>query len=137
YADESKAALVAELQRKFPLGLEALQPMAEVIRTGEPLFTPAVDTEEVERALPDPAVRELVLRICPRSGMVLPLRVGGRVIGALALAYAESGRRYDEDDFELAKELAQRAALAVRNAELYREAQEALRVREDVLAIVS
>src|SRR5690606_2392456 len=54
-----------------------------------------------------------------------------------ALAYAESGRRYDQDDFELAKELALRAALAVRNAQLYQEAREALRVREEVLAIVS
>src|SRR5690606_38543991 len=88
-------------------------------------------------AVPDPAVQELLLRLCPRSGMVLPLRAGDRVLGALALAYAESGRRYDQDDFELAKELALRAALAVRNAQLYQEAREALRVREEVLAIVS
>lgn len=137
HADESKAALREELDRRFPFGLEAVQPIAEVIRSGEPVFTPEVDVEDVKRAVPDPAVRDLVLRLCPRSGMVLPLRVGDRVLGALALAYAESGRRYDQDDFELAKELAQRAALAVRNAQLYREAREAVRVREEVLAIVS
>lgn len=137
HADESKAALREELQRRFPFGLEAMQPIAEVIRTGEPRFTPDVDVEDVKRTVPDPAVQELVLRLCPRSGMVLPLRAGDRVLGALALAYAESGRRYDQDDFELAKELALRAALAVRNAQLYREAQEALRIREEVLAIVS
>src|SRR5690606_2424528 len=96
-----------------------------------------VDIAEIERSVPDAAVRDLVLQIRPRSGMVLPLRAGDRVLGALALAYAESGRRYDQDDFELAKELALRAALAVRNAQLYQEAREALRVREEVLAIVS
>jgi len=136
-ADESKAALREELHRRFPFGLEAMQPIAEVIRTGEPRFTPEVDVEELKRSVEDPAVRDLLLRLCPRSGMVLPLRAGDRVLGALALAYAESGRRYDQDDFELAKELALRAALAVRNAQLYREAREALRVREEVLAIVS
>src|SRR5690606_8208627 len=137
HADESKAALREELHRRFPFSLEAMQPIAETIRSGEPRFTPDMDVEDVKRAVPDPAVQDLVLRLCPRSGMVLPLRAGDRVLGALALAYAESGRRYDQDDFELAKELALRAALAVRNAQLYREAQEAARIREEVLAIVS
>src|SRR5690606_26358195 len=77
------------------------------------------------------------LRLGVRSGMVLPLRAGGKVLGALALALAGSGRRYDRKDFELAQELAQRAALAVHNALLYRKAQEALRARDEVLAIVS
>src|SRR5690606_5311285 len=103
----------------------AVQPIAEVIRSGEPRFTPDVDIEEIRRSVADPAVQDLVLHLCPRSGMVLPLRAGDRVLGALALAYAESGRRYDQDDFELAKELALRAARA------------ALRLREEVLAIVS
>jgi len=137
HADESKATLREELHRRFPYGIEAVQPIAEVIRSGEPRFTPDVDIEEIRRSVADPAVQDLVLHLCPRSGMVLPLRAGDRVLGALALAYAESGRRYDQDDFELAKELALRAALAVRNAQLYREAREALRLREEVLAIVS
>jgi signal transduction histidine kinase len=59
------------------------------------------------------------------------------VLGAFAFAYAESGRHYGPEEFDLARELVQRAAMAVHNSLLYREAKQAVRARDDVLAIVS
>ena len=53
--------------------------------------------------------------------MIVPLRARGRVIGDLALAMAESGRRYGEEDLALAQQLADRCALALDNARLYAE----------------
>ena len=58
--------------------------------------------------------------------MVVPLRARGRVIGDLALAMMESGRRYDEEDLSLAQQLADRCALALDNARLYTELSEAV-----------
>jgi K+-sensing histidine kinase KdpD len=72
-----------------------------------------------------------------RSIMLVPLVARGRVLGALACARAESGRGYEPSDLTLAEELARRAALAVDNALLYREAQRAVRVRDDFLASAS
>ena len=57
--------------------------------------------------------------------MIVPLRARGRVIGDLALAMAESGRRYGEEDLALAQQLADRCALALDNARLYAELSEA------------
>jgi len=129
--------LLERLLREFPRDVDALQPIAEAIRTGKPQFTPDVDEAALVRAIPDPALRKLVSDLAPRSGMVLPLQAGGRVLGAFAFAYAESGRHYGQEEFDLAQELVHRASMAVHNALLYREARQALRARDDVLAIVS
>jgi signal transduction histidine kinase len=67
--------------------------------------------------------------------MILPLTARGRTLGTLSLVSAESGRRYDERDRALAEELARRAAIAVDNARLYREANDAIRLRDDFLSI--
>ena len=53
--------------------------------------------------------------------MIVPLRARGRVIGDLAMAMAESGRRYGEEDLEFAQQLADRCALALDNARLFTE----------------
>ena len=54
----------------------------------------------------------------------MPLTVQDRVLGAITLATAESGRRYDETDLLFAEELGRRAATAIENARLYRMADE-------------
>jgi serine phosphatase RsbU (regulator of sigma subunit) len=43
----------------------------------------------------------------------------GRTLGALTFVSARSGRRFDEQDVELAQELARRCATAIDNARLY------------------
>jgi PAS domain S-box-containing protein len=57
--------------------------------------------------------------------MIVPLRVRGVVIGDIALATAQSGRRYTEDDLRTAQALANRCALALDNARLFTELREA------------
>jgi PAS domain S-box-containing protein len=65
--------------------------------------------------------------------MVLPLVVRSRMLGALTFVWAESGKRYSAADFSFAQELAARAAVAVDNARLYRDAQH----RRDRLAFLA
>jgi PAS domain S-box-containing protein len=71
------------------------------------------------------------------SGMTVPLRARGRILGTISLFYSESGRRYSPADVELAEDVARRAALALDNARLYREAQEASRIKDEFLATIS
>jgi len=60
-----------------------------------------------------------------RSYICVPLAVGEEILGTLLFASSESGRHYTQADLSLAEDLAQRAALAIENARLYQEAQEA------------
>jgi signal transduction histidine kinase len=70
----------------------------------------------------------------PFSSLSVPLRSRGRVIGAMLFL---TGRRRPSADPSVAHELAHRAAMAIENASLYREAQQAVRVRDEFLSVAS
>src|SRR5439155_2275711 len=66
---------------------------------------------------------------------IVPLTAREHIVGAITLV--SFARGYSHDDLALTQELGHRVALAVDNAQLYAEARAAVRVRDDVLAIVS
>ena len=47
------------------------------------------------------------------------MSAGNRILGAMTLVNAESGRVLDEFDLKLAEQVADRAAVAIENARLY------------------
>jgi signal transduction histidine kinase len=59
------------------------------------------------------------------------------VLGTLILAMSDSGRRYSREDLALAVDMSSRAAMAVENAILYQQAQQAVRSRDEFLSIAS
>lgn len=93
-----------------------------------------------EMPAPSPAEPEdlrALRRLGARSWMTLPLRVRGKTLAVMTLAFAESTRRYADQDLALAEDLAARAAMALENALLFEEVERAVRAREDTLSIVS
>ena len=73
----------------------------------------------------------------PTSLMMVPMVVNNRTIGTIAFGFSASGRRHDGRDLATARNLAERAAVAVENARLFREVQREVKARKDLLAIVS
>jgi signal transduction histidine kinase/CheY-like chemotaxis protein len=69
--------------------------------------------------------------------MTVPMSARGGVLGALSLMTSESGRSYARADLGMAEDIAQRAALAIDNARLYREAHDASRLKDEFLATLS
>ncbi|MCP3140592.1 sensor histidine kinase [Pyxidicoccus xibeiensis] len=72
-----------------------------------------------------------------QSVMAVPLVARGRTLGVITFLAIGPGRRFTQADLETAEDLARRAALAVDNGRLYREAQRAVRVREEFLQVAS
>ena len=72
------------------------------------------------------------------TGTILgvPLVSRGQNLG-IVIAVAPDGKTFTQSDVALFSELARNASLAVDNARLYAESQQAVRAREEVLAIVS
>ena len=68
--------------------------------------------------------------------VVVPLISRAQKLGVV-IAIAPEGKPYTQDDVPLFEELARHASLAIDNSRLYLESQQALRAREEVLAIVS
>jgi signal transduction histidine kinase len=71
-----------------------------------------------------------------RSTLALPLITRGQAVG-MVLLVAPEGKVFTRDDVSVASELARQGALSTDNARLYTESQQAVRAREEVLAIVS
>jgi signal transduction histidine kinase len=67
----------------------------------------------------------------------VPLLARDRCFGVMTLLSTTPGRRYGPADLRLAEELGGRAALALDNARLYAEAQEAIRRRDEFLLVAS
>jgi signal transduction histidine kinase/DNA-binding response OmpR family regulator len=72
-----------------------------------------------------------------RTVAVMPLLARGRILGALTLAQGLSGRDLSPADLALAEDLAGRAAVALDNARLYHEVQEADRHKNEFLAMLA
>ncbi|HEX6694243.1 MAG TPA: ATP-binding protein [Longimicrobiales bacterium] len=128
-----------DMQRllELPFGGHADHPLMVSLTSGEPLFIEDF-TSDVMRAWSEHAAHARILeRLAPRSVIAAPMRARGRTIGVLCFFRGGTGRVHDQDDLELATEIARRAALALDNARLYAEAQAAVLARDDVLAIVS
>ena len=85
---------------------------------------------------PREAARCLLRKCGAQSGLAIPLAARGAVIGVLFFV-SFSGGRFEPSEVEFAQELGRRAGRALDNAQLFHDAQQAARMREDVLAIVS
>ena len=70
------------------------------------------------------------------STMVIPLISRGQRLGFVTVT-ATAGHVFTREDRALAEELARHGSLAIDNSRLYVDSQQALRAREEVLAIVS
>ncbi len=121
HVDPAKVALAHDLQRRVPYDPDASGGVPQVLRTGEPEIIPVITDDMVRQGVADPELRDILLQLGLRSSMVAPLIARGRILGAISLVSAESGRTFTADDLRLAEDLARRAATAIDNAQLYRE----------------
>jgi signal transduction histidine kinase/CheY-like chemotaxis protein len=107
---------------------------AQVIRTGHhELTTPA---NAFVTTVPGCGA-EVVRVLGHGAGLSLPLMARGRTTGALTLVRASAARPFTPEDLAFAEELAARAAMALDNATLYREAREAIQARDEFLSVAS
>jgi len=146
HEDPQKVAWARELQQEYPPDPEALRGSYGVARTGDPEFYPEITDEMLAGAARSARHLRLLRGLGFTSAIIVPLVTRDRTLGVMSLVSAESRRRYDEADLELARELARHAALAVDNALLYeaarkeisdrRRAEEALRSSRNELEIV-
>ncbi|MCP3136108.1 sensor histidine kinase [Pyxidicoccus xibeiensis] len=97
-----------------------------VVRTGRSELLPELDGARPPQALVGTAHGELLHTLGVTSALTVPLAVGTRVLGALCLLSTRSHHRFGEVDRAFMEELAARAALALDNARLLAEAQDAL-----------
>jgi PAS domain S-box-containing protein len=127
HVNPEKADLIRELSRRYPRDPGAPFGPSAVVRTGNTQLVADMSEAMVEQATRDEQHRRLVRSLGARSYMSVPLTSHDRVFGAMTFVVTDSKRRYTPENLAFAKELARRAAAAIDNARLYREAEERAR----------
>ena len=136
-ADPLYERLAEELRRFPPTPTSPRSRVAVALETGRSELIESIPEEYVESIAQGPEHLEILRTLAFRSSMIVPLAARGDVFGAMVFFIAGGERRYNPDDLALAEELARRCAAAMDNARLYRQAQEAIQQRDEVLAAVS
>jgi PAS domain S-box-containing protein len=138
HADPIQDAILAEVGREYRPADNPQSIIMQVLRTGSAVLVPDVTDEFLRAAAPDGTPYARIRAVGVQSLIVVPLRARDRTLGTVSLytAAANSTRRFETADLTLAEELAGRAALALDNAHLYKEAREADRRKDEFLAML-
>nr|MDP9128526.1 ATP-binding protein [Pseudomonadota bacterium] len=134
HKDQKKVELAREFRRRYPPHVNPSSSLMTVLRTGAPQIHSEVTDDLLAKGALDSEHLEMMRRLGLKSILVVPLIARGQTLGAMTLVMSESAYRYVPDDIHCAMELASRAALAVDNARLFREAQELSRKQEEMLS---
>ncbi|MHB8470709.1 MAG: ATP-binding protein, partial [Gaiellaceae bacterium] len=124
HADPAQATFARELQKRYPPAAGASAGAAAVIRTGEAELVPEITDEMLAASAVDELHLGLLRQLELRSYMCVPLKTRERIVGAITFVASESGRHFGAEDLQLAEELARRAATAIENSLLFRQAEE-------------
>jgi PAS domain S-box-containing protein len=125
HSDPEKVKFGWELAQRFPRHLDDGYGIAKVMQTGQVEIGIEITDEQLAAAVPNAEYLEIIRGVGLKSCIIAPLQARGRVLGSITFVFTESDRRYRLEDIPLAEDLAQRAAMAIDNARLYNETQQA------------
>lgn len=134
-AREPSKARVAETLTRLPLDRKRPHLVGAVLETKKPVLIERVTSDVIASWAQSEEHLRALRDLDTRSVLGMPLLAHGKLLGALVLV--SSTRAYGPPDLQLGEELAHRAALSIENARLYRVANRAIQVRDDVLGIVA
>ena len=102
---------------------------AKAIGKDEPVLIPFIDADELIKRAP-PERREYYQKLPIHSMMLVPLHVQGKVMGVIGMARHSPGRKYTSEDLTFLQDIADRSALAMLNAQYYKELEQELAERK-------
>jgi signal transduction histidine kinase/CheY-like chemotaxis protein len=136
-AQQANPLHARELRALAERGEGLLHAVTEVIERGEPQLHEQVTDSVLAKLAHSQVDAQALRRLGFDSVVIVPMVARRRVFGAMTWASFGSQRRYGRAHLETATDLAHRIALAMDNEQLVRSAQEALRAREELLALLS
>jgi signal transduction histidine kinase/ActR/RegA family two-component response regulator len=136
HVDPEKVEKARRWRHRYPPDTNAPHGVGNVLRTGRSALLTTISDKELMCLAPSPEQVPTLRTLGLCSAMLVPLSARGRVLGVMMFMTAESGRQYGPEDLALAEDLAWRSAMAIDNARLYRDVQEADRRKDEFLAML-
>lgn len=137
HVDPAKRPLVSALGKLYLDRRDGALGPRRAIRTGQTEVLPEIPPSLLSALAQGPEHLSLLERVGMRASMTIPIHHRDQVIGAITFGSADGERTFGPSEVTLAEALARRVSLGIDNSRLYREAQEAVRTREELLATVS
>ncbi|HEX8472698.1 MAG TPA: PAS domain S-box protein [Pyrinomonadaceae bacterium] len=137
HANPVKAELAREMNRRYPPRRGLAHGLSKVIESGRSELYLDMTEELLAAMAHDKEHLEMMRELGAKSTVCVPLIARGRTFGAIALASAESGRRYGQPALAFAEDLARLIALTIDNARLFQHTEEANRAKDEFLATLS
>jgi|GEM_PF-1494586 len=128
---------VLEESRRLSSAPHPDSPTWRVLESGQAMLVSEVPETLSEDSALDVRFRATLARLRPRSVMFVPLIARERTLGVLTVVSQDEARRYTERDLAFAEDVAWRAALAIDNARLFRQAERAVEARDEFVAIAT
>lgn len=126
HVDRGKARLLEELADRYrPDPANVHDFVAPALGSSLPVVVDLPTPEQAELIFQDPDALRIAVALAPAACVIVPLVAHNDILGMLVLGSSESGRRYDAHDLTYMELIGARIALAIDNARLYRDAQEA------------
>lgn len=131
-------ALCSECERMTALIKSSPSAFAQVIlKTHQPLLIENITDEHLALLSANEEQLQTLKSFHLTSLLSVPMVAHNKFIGTLVMLSSTFQQQYRDSDLRLAEELAARAALSIVNSNLYHKAQNAIAIREDILAVVS
>ncbi|NJL24237.1 MAG: PAS domain-containing protein, partial [Calothrix sp. SM1_5_4] len=134
---DSTKAWICDRLMSMPFGRSRWSPVDEVIGAKRSRLVTRVSAEMLESVAHNEEHLEALRAADVKSFIVAPLLVHGRPLGAISLMASSASPAYTSEDLNLVEEIARRSAMAIDNAQLYREAQRAKLIADNIPAMMA
>jgi signal transduction histidine kinase len=128
---------VAEQLRGFAPGGSGQHLAHRTLQGGRSLLIEELDDARLQTWALNARHLEVMRATGVRSTLAVPMLARGRTLGVLTFGAVRPEARFGPAHLKTAEDLAHRAALSLDNARLYREAQDAVRLRDEFLSVAS
>jgi PAS domain S-box-containing protein len=137
HSNPAQIEVVQDLFRRYPPQSTDPHGVMNVLRTGKSEWMAKIQDSLLAGLARDREHFEMMRRIGLKSYICTPLRSRDLILGVITFAMAESGRIYDVKDLAAAEDLAQRAAIAIENANLLAALKNSDRRKDEFLAMLA
>ena len=121
HPDPDKLAWARSLEGRWPADMDAPHGSPAVLRTGHSELYADIPDELVAAGAVDAEHLAALRALGMRSVVVIPLTGRSGPVGVVTLIYAESRRRYRDEDLPMLEDIARRAAFAIETAQTFRQ----------------